>query len=244
MFRMDDVFVVEAAFSGPRGFPLDRVIEVSVCRMHKDGNDFDTLYDSFVFADPMDLGKDSLDFIQENYGITAETLYASPEEETVVKELREKLGDDAECTSFNVNRTFGQFLCVEPWDLNGEVTLLPSISSRLPPEYSNSLKDAYDYVTPGNPMGIEGKTSMDNCLMATSIMMKLRQTGFFRSHPEHADVHVRSEERQQEQKQVEEQHSHAKDALENRQDRLGNRGQNQEIPCVEKDHTNYQDYER
>ena len=138
------------------------------------------MYNSTVFADPMDIGKDSLDYIQENYGMTAEVLYASPEVGIVAKELLEKLRD-TEATSFDVNRTFGQFLCVEPWDLNGELALFPSISSRLPPEHSSDLKDAYDYVTPGNPMQIEGKTAMDRCLMSTSIMMKLRQTGFFRS---------------------------------------------------------------
>jgi len=195
---MDDVFVVEAAFSGPKGFPLDRIIEVSVCRMHRDGTDYDTVYDSLVHADPMDLGKDSLDYIQENYGITAEMLYAAPDEEVVVKELRSKLDSDAECTSFNVNRTFGQFLCVEPWDLNGEVTLLPSISSRLPPEYSKTLREAYDYVTPGNPMGIEGSTSMDKCLMSVSIMMKLRQTGFFRSLPQDVYVEIGTQQGKQE----------------------------------------------
>jgi hypothetical protein len=175
---MDDVYVVEAAMTGPKGFPQDRVVEVSVCRMLSDGGDYDTVYDSFVFADPMDLGKDSLDYLQENHGITAEMLYVSPEEDVVVKELFSKLRD-RECTSFNVNRTFGQFLCVEPWDLNGEVVFLPSISSRIPPEYAKDLKAAYDYVTPGNPMDVHGKTSMDLCLMSTSIMMRLRQTGYF-----------------------------------------------------------------
>ena len=178
MDGMDDVFIVEAAMSGPKGFPIDRVVQVAVCRMHRDGTDFDTVYDSYVYADPMDLGKNSLDYLQQEYGITAETLYLAPDEEIVAKELLGKL-KDSECTSFNVNRTFGQFLCVEPWDLNGEVTLLPSISSRLPPEYAKTIVDAYNYATPGNPMEVEGKNAMDRCLMSTSIMMKLRETGFF-----------------------------------------------------------------
>ncbi|MBQ7979921.1 MAG: hypothetical protein IJ248_09275 [Candidatus Methanomethylophilaceae archaeon] len=175
---MDDVYVVEVAATGPKGFPQDRVVQVSVCRMHRDGTDFDTVYDSLVFADPMDLGKDSLDYLSDNYGITAEMLYVSPPEDVVVKELFDKL-QDKECTSFNVNRTFGQFLCVEPWDLNGEITFLPSISGRIPPEYAKDIKTAYDYVTPGNPMSVQGTNSMDQCLMSTSIMMKLRQSGYF-----------------------------------------------------------------
>lgn len=175
---MDDVYIVEASFTGPKGFPIDKAVEVAVCRMHRDGNDFDTVYQSFVFTDPMDIGKDALDYLQEQYGITAEMLYAAPPIDVVAKELHDKLVD-TEATSFDVNRTFGQFLCVEPWDLNGELSLFASISSRLPPEYSSSLREAYDYVTPGNPMDVHGSTAMDRCLMSTSIMMKLRQTGFF-----------------------------------------------------------------
>lgn len=175
---MDDVYVVEASFTGPKGFPMDRVVEVAVCRMHRDGEDFDTVYNSFVYADPKDLGKDALDYLYENYGIAAETLYAAPEQEVVGRELLSKL-QDTEATSFDVNKTFGQFLCVEPWDLNGELSLFPSISSRLPPEYSGDIRKAYDYVTPGNPLDVHGMTAMDRCLMATSIMMKLRQTGYF-----------------------------------------------------------------
>lgn len=175
---MDEVYIVEGAFTGPKGFPFDRVIEISVTRMCADGTDFDTVYDSFIYADPMDIGKDALDYLEQNHGITAEVLYASPEESVVIKELTEKLRDK-ECTSFDVNQTFGKFLCVEPWDLNGELTMLPSIRSRLPPEYSKTLKDAYDYVTPGNPMGVQGTNSMDMCLMSTSIMMQLRRTGYF-----------------------------------------------------------------
>ena len=175
---MDDVYIVEASFTGPKGFPIDKAVEVAVCRMHRDGNDFDTVYQSFVFTDPMDIGKDALDYLQEQYGITAEMLYAAPPIDVVAKELHDKLVD-TEATSFDVNRTFGQFLCVEPWDLNGELSLFASISSRLPPEYSSSLREAYDYVTPRNPMDVHGSTAMDRCLMSTSIMMRLRQTGFF-----------------------------------------------------------------
>ena len=189
--------------TGPGGFPQERVVEVSVCRMYSDGTDFDTMYDSFVFAEPMDLGKVSLDYLSDNYGITAEMLYVAPPEDIVVRELFDKLRD-RECTSFDVNRTFGQFLCVEPWDLNGEVTFLPSISGRIPPEYAGDIKSAYDYVTPGNPMDVHGSTSMDLCLMSTSIMMRLRQSGYFRSEvpEEHAQIHDRVQYGQQEQQQI------------------------------------------
>jgi len=175
---MDDVYVVEAAFTGEKGFPQERTVEVAVCRMHADGNDFDTVYQSFVHADPMDIGKNALDYLSENYGITADALYMAPGEEIVAKELLNKIRDK-ECTSFHVNRTFGQFLCFEPWDLTGEVYLFVSISSRLPGDIASDLVEAYQKMFPDNPMGVEGKTAMDRCLMSTAIMMRLRQNGLF-----------------------------------------------------------------
>jgi len=177
---MEDVYVVEIATSGPQGYPMDRVVEISATRVLADGSDFDTVYDSFVFADPLDIGKDSLDYLDENYGIDPGTLYSAPDLGTVRREVLDKLKDKV-CTSFNVGYTFGSYLCVEPWDFNGEMEFLPSIASRLPPEHSATLDDAYSYVSPGNPLGIQGKTSMDMCLMSTSIMMGLRRSGFFRS---------------------------------------------------------------
>jgi len=175
---MDEVYIVEAAFTGERGFPQERTVEVAVCRMHADGTDFDTLYQSFVHADPMDIGKGALDYLLDNYGITADALYIAPDEEIVAKELLSKI-KDKECTSFHVNRTFGQFLCFEPWDLTGEVYLFVSISSRLPAEVASDVVEAYQKMFPDNPMGVVGKTAMDRCLMSTAIMMRLRQNGLF-----------------------------------------------------------------
>ena len=239
---MDDVYVVEAAFTGPKGFPMDKVVEVSVCRMHRDGTDYDTIYDSFVGCDPMDLGKDALDFLNDNYGITAETLYAAPDEDVVVKELLAKLRD-TECTSFDVNRTFGQFLCVEPWDLNGELTLLPSLSSRIPPEYRHSLKEAYDYVTPGNPMDVSGSTSMDLCLMSTSIMMRLRTTGFFRSCPDgEMEIEYRIRQRYQEKYDVQEQEAHCREVLEYRHYDVRRQAEKQKVAQPE-EHESEQQHE-
>ena len=171
---MDDVYVVECATTGDKGFPYNKVVQIAICKMHKDGEDYDTIYDSFISVDPLDIGKEGLDHLQSHYGITAETLYAAPDEEYVIKEVFSKLSG-TECTSFNVNHTFGKFLCVEPWDLNMELTMLPSISSRLDLEFSKDIQVAYEHYAPGNPMQITGRTAMDRCLMSLSLMMLLRR---------------------------------------------------------------------
>ena len=73
---MDDVYVVEIAVTGPKGAPKDRVAEGAVGRGRSDGSDFETVYNDSVALDPLDLGKEPLDYMEANYGITPEDLYA------------------------------------------------------------------------------------------------------------------------------------------------------------------------
>ena len=76
---MDDVYVVEVAVTGPKGAPKDRVAEVAVCRVLSDGSDFETVYNDSVALDPLDLGKEPLDYMEANYGITPEHFSALAE---------------------------------------------------------------------------------------------------------------------------------------------------------------------
>lgn len=183
---MDDVYVVEIAATGPKGAPKDAAVEVAVCRMLADGSDFDSVYDGAVAMDPRDLGKESLDYLEENYGIESEDLYTGEDREEVVGRLREAIYG-RECTSYNVGNVFGKYLSFEPWDCARELTLLPSISMRLdpslkgPPEQEHVLiRKAYDQLCPGDPAEIgEGRRAADLSRMAVSVLMRLRREGWF-----------------------------------------------------------------
>ncbi len=182
---MDDVYIVEIAATGEKGMPKDTVIEVAVCRMFQDGSEFETVYYGRVATDPRDLGKEALDRLVNEYGIEPEGLYMGDPEDEVVKGLQNAVFGK-ECTSFDVNMTFGRFLCFEPWDTTGELTLLPSYSVRLdrdlrnPPEGESPIPYAYSKVCPDDPAGVGvGRTALDLAQMSASIMCNLRCGGFF-----------------------------------------------------------------
>ncbi len=189
---MDDVYVVEIAATGPRGYPNDSVAEIAVCRVFGDGSDFETVYNDGVFLDPKDLGKDPLDYMQANHGIEPEDLYAGSEISRVAEDFQ-KAVFGKECTSYNVGSTFGRFLSFEPWDSAGEVTILPSISVRLPPELKGPpekehelIRLAYGSLCPGDPACVgDGMHAIHLAQMASSVLMELRRRGLARS-PHHA----------------------------------------------------------
>lgn len=182
---MDDVHVVEVSVTGSRGVPKDVVAEVAVCRVFSDGRDYDTVYTGSVSMDPRDLGKESLDFLTSNYGIDPQDLYFGEDEGTVVENLQRAVFGK-ECTSFDVNQTFGRFLCFEPWDATRNLTLLPSYSVRLPREArcaepgEDPVSYAYERLCLGDPAGVGGgRRASDRAQMSACLVMGLRRGGFF-----------------------------------------------------------------
>ena len=183
---MDDVHVVEIAVTGPKGAPNDRVVEIAVCRVLFDGSDFDTLYSDSIALDPLDLGKGPLDYLESNYGITAQDLYAGSPEGRVVEDFQ-KILFGAECTSYNVGNVFGKHLNFEPWDATRNLTLLPSVSVRLPAELRGPpehllIRRAYMSLCPGDPAGVgDGRHAIDLAQMSASVTALLRREGLFRA---------------------------------------------------------------
>ncbi len=194
--RMDDVYVVQLVSTGPQGTPRDTVAEVAVCRMFADGSDYDTVYNEGVALDPRDLGKEPLDYMLANHGMEPEDLYGGIPEDDVSRRLQEVL-EGRDCTSYNVGNVFGRYLAFEPWDLTGEVTLLPSICARLPADLKGPVQDeaslirkAYVSLCPEDPAGVgDGMRAIHLAQMATSVLMFLRGRGLFRSGMQaHDDV--------------------------------------------------------
>lgn len=187
---MDDVYVVEVASTGPAGIPNDEVAEIAVCRVFSDGSDFDTVYNDGVALDPRDLGKEPLDFMHENFGIEPEDLYGGSPRERVASDFQ-KVVFGKECTSYNVGAVFGRYLSFEPWDSTRNLTLLPSISVRMPSDLRGPpdrehvlIKEAYDRLCPGDPVMIGGgRRAIHLAQMSASVLAVLRREGLFRSEP-------------------------------------------------------------
>ena len=183
---MDEVYVVQVATTGPKGAPSDGVAQICICRMLPDGSDFDTVYDAELSMDPRDVGKASLDYMSENFGLNAEGLYAGESSEDVVKEVQ-RIIFGRECTSYNVGNVFGMHLNFEPWDCTRRLTLLPSISMRLAPELKGPperehilIRRAYDELCRGDPACVgDGKDATALAQMAVSVLMGLRSNSWF-----------------------------------------------------------------
>ncbi len=183
---MDEVYVVEIAATGPKGAPNDSVAEVAVCRMDADGRDYDTVFSDSVALDPRDLGKESLDYLTDCYGIDPQDLYTGEDAKRVASRLQNVIYG-RECTSYNVGNVFGKYLSFEPWDCTRELTILPSISMRLDRELKGTPEDehelirkAYDRLCPGDPACVgEGRRAIHLAQMATSVLMVLRTEGWF-----------------------------------------------------------------
>ncbi|MBQ8179214.1 MAG: hypothetical protein IJ026_02050 [Candidatus Methanomethylophilaceae archaeon] len=182
---MDEVHVVEVATTGTSGFPRDRVYQVAVCRMFADGSDFDTVFHGSVCLDPRDLGKEALDRMSSVYGTNPEELYMGDPEADVVRGFQGSVFG-RECTSFDVNTTFGKYLCYEPWDTTREVTLLPPVSCRLPRDARTPVGDvhpirhAYSVVCPGDPAEVGDRNgALELAQMSVSVLMVLRRNGMF-----------------------------------------------------------------
>lgn len=184
--------VVEIASTGPAGYPADQVAEVAVCRI--EGTDFVTVYDDVVALDPLDLGKEPLDYMSEQYGIDVEDLYMGMPIDDVVSHVQDVLFGN-ECTSYDVGNVFGRYLSFEPWDATGNSELLPSLCARLPRELKGrpweehvKLREAYESLCPGDPADVgDGMHAGHLAQMASSVLLALREQGLYRASEPHAE---------------------------------------------------------
>lgn len=181
---MDDAYVVEIASTGGRGCSQDAIVEMAICRVRSDGTSFETIYNDGIAVDPLDLGKDALDYMEVNYGIMPEELYSGSPQGRVVSDFQRMVFGN-ECTSFDVSQTFGKFLSFEPWDATGNLTILPSISARLPlGTYDRTLPPStvipsvYRSLCPDDPASVgEGRRALHLAQMSASILSVLRRNG-------------------------------------------------------------------
>lgn len=183
---MDDVYVVEAAATGDGGCPVDRIAEIAVCRVS--GSEFETIYSETVALDPLDLGKDPLDRLSSGFGIGVEDLYSGIPADRVVADVQGILFGRS-CTAYDVGNVFGRYLSFEPWDATGNVSLLPSISARLPRELKGrpweehiKIAEAYAALCPGDPAEVgSGRRPIHLVQMASEILLALRSGGLYRA---------------------------------------------------------------
>ena len=189
---MEDVYVVQVAATGPRWCPEDEVAEIAICKVLPDGSDFETVYNDGIALDPMDLGKAPLDYMSSEFGIEPEDLYAGSELVKVVSDFQ-RIVFGRQCTSYNIANVFGKHLSFEPWDAARNLTILPSVSCRLPSELKGPadkehdlIRRAYEALCPGDPAEVgEGCHALHLAQMTAEILCFLKRNGMARRSESH-----------------------------------------------------------
>ena len=184
---MSELYVVEINGDGEKGYPENVVAEIGICRIDSEYKDFDTVYHDVILLDPMDIGKSSLDWLSSTSGMDVRELYlGSPvmDVATYVKKIFN--GNDVAC--FDIGEVFGKYLLYEPWDLTHEVSVMPSVSRRIPRNamsepgktLNERIRYAYSVICPGDPAGIgNGRRALDLAQMTSQMIVVLRSHGLY-----------------------------------------------------------------
>lgn len=181
----DRIFVIEALSSGPDGYPYDEIVDIAVCSVDPEANDFDTVYHNTVYRDPKDLGKAKLDYISERHGIFAEEIYAGDPENKVAAEIMDIIyGQNV--TSYDIRQTFTKYMVCDPWDITFRTTIMPSVSARQPislrckdpSDEPDIIRKAYRRTFRNDPAGVgRGKRAIDLAQMTSCLLLELRSRG-------------------------------------------------------------------
>ena len=179
-----DVFVLEIISSGPGGYPEDEVVDIGICGIRFEDSRIDSIYSATVRCDTSewdDTKKNRL----ISCGISIQEIMHGIPVEDVCARVKDILNNRA-VASFDVRNVFSGYMVNDPWDLTKEVSIMPSVSSRLPasmgcriPSDENvCIRNAYNRVFDDDPMNIKaGENALDHALMTSAILLRLRKTG-------------------------------------------------------------------
>lgn len=181
-----DMHVISLATTGPGRFPDDEVVEIAICGVDTNILDMDCVYSSTIALESDHWTEERRRFVMENYGLGREELDDARDAAEVVHEVKELLHDQV-VTSFDIKADFYGFLLNLPWDLTGEVSIAPSISTRsaevcrIPYELregGNILNLTYDLMFPHDPVRVQGcHRPLDDAMRASAILLELRRIG-------------------------------------------------------------------
>lgn len=176
------IHVIQIISSGPTGFPDDGIVQIGISAVDVAHSDVESAYLSTILSNPNELSEEKRDYIRTCSPLSDEDLRGGVPIDEVCKEVKSLLFGSY-VTSFNITNTFTKYLINEPWDLTHEVTIMPSVGSRLPSdlysadasEEKRSIIDAYDRIFPDDPNGIgDAETALDLAIRTSYILLFLR----------------------------------------------------------------------
>jgi len=176
-----DVCVLQVVTDGPGGFPEDEVVDIGICGIDLENMEAESIYSMFISYDDPVLTEEKKKYLAGN-GISADDLRKGAPIGSVSADVKRIL-DGRSVASFDIRNVFYRYMVNEPWDLTKEVSVMPSICSRLPrslnkgPSEENlAIRNAYRKIFNDDIMDVgEGKRALDHALMSSAILMELRK---------------------------------------------------------------------
>jgi DNA polymerase-3 subunit epsilon len=189
-FCRTEVLVIDTETTGLKGAPIDKVVDIAVCRVTLGSDKVDVIYSSVVGHDTSTWGSElRRSWIFENTDLTLEMVNKAPAEAQVIKEVTDIL-KDANVTSFNFAYDFNKFLYLEPWSLRDRFVPFKCIMEaskvvcKLPGLYEDykwpKLGEAYSMIVKGDPAnvnGIQAHRAQSDAVIASHILLELYRTG-------------------------------------------------------------------
>ena len=179
-----DILVLEVISNGTDGYPKDDVVDIGICGIDFETSRIDSIYSAVVYHDVSEWDDSKKDAVASQ-GISLDDIVRGIPPGDVRSHLGEKI-HGTPVASFDVRNVFTKYMVNDPWDFTKEVTIMPSVASRLPPslgckvpsEENTCIRRAYQKLFEGDPMNIESRSSaLDHALMTAAILLKLRKAG-------------------------------------------------------------------
>ena len=179
-----DILVLEVISNGPEGYPKDEVIDIGISGIDFKTSRIDSVYSAIVRHDISGWNDDKKDVVTAQ-GILLDDIALGIPADDVRAHIKEKI-HGIPVASFDVRNVFTKYMVNDPWDFTKEITIMPSIASRLPPslgckvpsEENMCIRNAYNRLFEDDPMDIGSRaTALDHALMASAILLRLKKNG-------------------------------------------------------------------
>jgi len=176
-----DVCVLQVVSDGPDGFPKDEVVDIGICGIDLETMEAESIYSMFISYDESILTDEKREYLTGN-GVRIDDLRKGTSIGSVCADIKRLLGGRS-VASFDIRNVFYRYMVNEPWDLTKEVSVMPSICSRLPrslnseaPDENFAIRKAYRKLFAEDIMDVgEGIRALDHALMTSAILMELRK---------------------------------------------------------------------
>jgi len=160
------------------------VVDVGICGIDFESSRIDSVYSATVYHDISEWG-DAKNNAVTSQGMSLSDISSGIPSEEVRAKIKEKI-HGIPVASFDVRNVFTKYMINDPWDFTKEVTIMPSVASRLPPslgckipsEENACIRKAYSRLFEDDPMDVGTRTSaLDHALMTSAILLRLKKNG-------------------------------------------------------------------